>query len=48
VRPAAHRPPRAAAYGAEKAKINALMESLDAELKLAGHHDIIAQSFVIG
>jgi NAD(P)-dependent dehydrogenase (short-subunit alcohol dehydrogenase family) len=43
-------PPAAetAAYAAEKASINVLMESLDVELNITGHSGIIAQSMVIG
>lgn len=38
----------AAPYGAEKAKINALMESIDGELKLTGNSGVTAQAMVIG
>jgi NAD(P)-dependent dehydrogenase (short-subunit alcohol dehydrogenase family) len=35
-------------YGAEKAKMNALMEGLNAELRMTGHTGITAQAMVIG
>lgn len=38
----------AAAYGAEKAKMNALMEALDGELHITGHTGVTAQAMVIG
>lgn len=40
--------PPAAAYGAEKAKMNALMEAPDGELHLTGHTEVTAQAMVIG
>ena len=37
-----------APYGSEKAKINALFESLDGELRLTGNSGVTAQAMVIG
>jgi hypothetical protein len=43
-----HPPTPAAPYGAEKAKINALMEAVDGELKITGNAGVTAQSMIIG
>lgn len=40
--------PHTAPYGSEKAKMNALMEAVDAELQITGNKGVTAQAMIIG